>query len=148
MLDIENILAQWDKDSVIDSLELDSASINSAKLHAKYLEMISITRLEIKRNENKLNTLLKNKYLWYNGKLNKEEMDNLGWSYDPLDGLKIMKGDMDLFYNSDSDIMTAKSKIDYLKNTEHTLKEILDNIRWRAQNIKNIITWRQFTSGS
>ena len=27
------------------------------------------------------------------------------------------------------------------------LKEIMDNIKWRHQNIKNMIEWRKFTSG-
>lgn len=147
MLDNEQILAQWKKDCVIDDLLLDDASRESAKLHSKYLEMMSITRLEIKRREQQFKVLLKNKWLHYNGKLSKEEIDELGWPYDPLNGLKLLKGDYDKFYDADPDIQKAQAKIEYLKNTEATLKEILDNIKWRHQSIKNAIEWKKFTSG-
>jgi hypothetical protein len=147
MLDIEHILAEWKKDCVIDDLLLDDASRDSAKLHSKYLEMMSITRLEIKRRDQQFKILLKNKWLHYNGKLSKEEIEELGWPIDPLNGLKLLKGDYDKFYDSDVDIQKAQAKIEYLKNTEYTLKEILDNIKWRHQSIKNTIMWKQFTSG-
>jgi len=54
---------------------------------------------------------------------------------------------MDKFYDSDSDIQDAQSKIAYLQEVCDTLKEILDNVKWRHQTIKNMIEWRKFTSG-
>jgi hypothetical protein len=74
-------------------------------------------------------------------------MDARGWDYDPLNGLKVLKGDMDRFYDSDTDIQNAQMKIDYLKELVATLEEIMGNIRWRHQNIKNMIEHRKFTSG-
>ena len=37
--------------------------------------------------------------------------------------------------------------IEYLKEVCDTTKEIMENIKWRHQNIKNMIEWRKFTSG-
>ena len=91
--------------------------------------------------------LLKNKWLHYNGKLSKEEIDELGWDYDPLDGLTILKGDMDKFYDADPLIQEHQAKMQYTQELIDTLKEILENIKWRHQNIKNIIEWNKFTSG-
>jgi hypothetical protein len=54
---------------------------------------------------------------------------------------------MDRFYDSDTDIQNAQMKIDYLKELVATLEEIMGNIRFRPNNIKNMISWRQFTSG-
>jgi len=108
---------------------------------------LSVSRLQLKRKEAEYHTLLKDKWMWYNGKMTKDEIDARGWDYDPLNGLKVLKGDMDYFYNSDEHIQTAKMKIDYLKELVSTLEEIISNIRWRHQNIKNIIEWRKFTSG-
>jgi len=146
-LRIEDVLEMWKTDSEIDELKLDDASQQSARLHAKYLEMLSVTRLQLKKKEAEFKTLLKDKFLWYNGKMSKDEMDARGWSYDPLNGLKVLKGDMDRFYDSDPDIQNAQMRIDYLKELVATLEEIMNNIRWRHQNIKNMISWRQFTSG-
>jgi len=146
-LRIEDVLDMWKTDSEIDELKLDEASQQSARLHAKYLEMLSVTRLQLKKKEAEFRVLLKDKFLWYNGKMSKDEMDARGWNYDPLNGLKVLKGDMDRFYDSDSDIQNAQMKIDYLKELVSTLEEIMGNIRWRHQNIKNMIEHRKFTSG-
>jgi len=147
MLKLDDVLKMWERDSVIDEMNLDTASIDSAKLHSKYLEMLSVTKLQLKKKEMDFKVLLKNKYLWYNGKLSKAEMDTLGWGYDPLNGLKILKGEMDHFYDADPDIQAAQGQIEYFKTLIDTLSEILDNVKWRHQTIKNAIAWRQFTSG-
>jgi len=146
-LRIEDVLEMWKTDSEIDELKLDEASQQSARLHSKYLELLSVTRLQLKRKESEFRVLLKDKFLWYNGKMSKDEIDARGWSYDPLNGLKVLKGDMDRFYDSDSDIQNAQMKIDYLKELVAVLEEIMGNIRWRHQNIKNMIEHRKFTSG-
>lgn len=147
MLNLEEVLKMWTKDSEIDDLRLDEASKNTAKLHAKYLEMLSVTKLQLKRRDMEFKVLLKNKWLWYNGKLSKDEIDSLGWEYDALNGLKILKGEMDYYYNSDPHIQEAQAKIDYLKTLIETLEEIINNIRWRHSTIKNMIDWRRFESG-
>ena len=148
MIRLEDVLAMWKKDSEIDEMNLDAASIQSAKLHSKYLELLSITKLQLRRREMEFKVLLKNKWLHYHGKLSKAEIDQLGWSYDPLNGLKVLKGDMNYFFDSDKDIQDLQAKIEYLKALIETLDEIMQNIKWRHQNIKNIIEWRRFTSGA
>tara|TARA_Y100001937_G_scaffold122177_1_gene182122 strand:+ start:1224 stop:1670 length:447 start_codon:yes stop_codon:yes gene_type:complete len=147
MNNLEDILEMWKKDSVIDEMNLDETSRQSAKLHGKYLELLSVNRIRLKKAELDFKVLLKDKWLHYNGKMSKEEMDSRGWDYDPLGGLTVLKGDMDYYYDSDPIIQKAQTKIKYLEEVVDTLKEILENIKWRHQNIKNMIEWRKFTSG-
>ena len=137
----------WKKDSEIDDVRLDEASKKSASLHSKYLELLSIYKLQLKKKEGEFNILLKNKWLWYNGKLSKPQIDALGWEYDALNGLKILKGEMDYYYNSDPHIQEAKARIDYFKTTIDTLEEIINTLRWRHSVVKNMIDWRRFESG-
>ena len=147
MNNLEDILEMWKKDSVIDDMNLDETSRQSAKLHGKYLELLSIHRIRLKKAELDFKVLLKDKWLHYNGKMSKEEMDSRGWNYDPLNGLTVLKGDMDYYYDSDPIIQKAQTKIKYLEEVVDALKEILENVKWRHQNIKNMIEWRKFTSG-
>jgi hypothetical protein len=147
MIKLDDVLEMWKKDSVIDDINIDKSSIESAKLHSKYLEILTIYKLHVKKKEMEFKVLLKDKWLWYNNKMTKAEIDERGWDYDPTSGLKLLKGDMEYFYNSDPHIQRAQSHIDYLKTTVDAVSEILENIKWRHQNIKNIISWRQFTSG-
>jgi hypothetical protein len=147
MINLEEIFKMWAKDSEIDDLRLDEASKKSASLHAKYLEMLSVSKLQLKRKDMEFKVLLKNKWLWYNGKMPRDEIDKLGWEYDALNGLKVLKGEMDYYYNSDPHIQEMQAKIDYLKTLIETLEEIINNIRWRHSTIKNMIDWRRFESG-
>ena len=147
MNNLQEILEMWKADTVIDEVNLDEASRDSAKLHGKYLELISINRMKLKKAELEFKVLLKDKWMHYNGKLSKEQIDEKGWDYDPLNGLTVLKGGMDYYYDSDPVIQEAQARIEYLKEVVDTLKEIIDNIKWRHQTIKNMIEWRKFTSG-
>lgn len=147
MNNLQEILKMWKEDSVIDDMNLDEASRQSAKLHSKYLELLSVNRLKLKKLELEFKVLLKDKWLHLNGKMSKEDIDEKGWDYDPLKGLTVLKGDMDYYYDSDPVIQEHQAKMQYLIELCDTLKEILENVKWRHQNIKNMIEWRKFTSG-
>ena len=147
-MNLEELRKEWSKDCEIDDIELDKSSLEIPKLHAKYQDLLSSKILVMKQYQYKYDTLLKNKWLWYNGKMSQEQIQELGWSDDPLDGLKIMKNDLQLFYNSDKDIQELNAKIEYLKVTIEYLKECMQNITWRHQTIKNTIDWRKFMAGS
>ena len=147
MNNLQTILDMWKEDSIIDEMALDESSRQSAKLHGKYLELLSVNKLKLKKQEAEFKVLLKDKWLHYNGKMSQEEIDEKGSDYDPLNGLTVLKGDMDYYYDSDPVIQEAQAKIEYLKEVCDTTKEILENIKWRHQNIKNMIEWRKFTSG-
>lgn len=148
MIDLKNIHEMWAKDCVIDNMNLDEASRQSPILHAKYLELLSTTRLMLKRAEFSQKNLLKQKWLYYNGKLDHEHIVELGWEPDPFDGLKILKGEMEYYYDADPEIQKSEEKIQYYKTIIETLTEIVDNIKWRHQTIGNMIKWRQFESGN
>ena len=145
---MKTILEEWEKDCVIDDMNLDESSRITPTLHAKYLQLLSNHKLMLRRAEFKQKELLKDKWLYYNGKMTQEEVETRGWDPDPFDGLKIMKGEMDYYYDADPDIQRSEEKIQYYKVTIDTLTDIIDNIKWRHQTIGNIIKWRQFQSGN
>ena len=117
------------------------------KLHAKYQDLLTSKILVLKQYQNKYNELLKDKWLWYNGKMDEETVREKGWEPDPFNGLKIMKNDMQIFFNADKDLQDLNAKIEYLKVTVDFLKECMQNITWRHQTIRNTIDWRKFMAG-
>jgi len=148
-MNIEDLLEMWGEDSKIDEHNLDDTTIRGAVLHSKYLELHSVAKLRLKKKEQDLSILKKDKWLWFNGKMDKEEIDKHGWAYDPFNGMnKPLKTDLQQFYDSDKDIMDASMQIEYQKTYVEVCKEILDNIKWRHTQIKNIIDWRRFQSGA
>jgi hypothetical protein len=148
MMNVEEILEMWSKDSEIHENHLDKSSVETAKMHSKYLELYTVSKLQLKRLRLKISSLKKDKWLYYTGKMTKEDMDDRGWDYDPYKGgIKPLKGDMDYYYDADPDIQELVAKIEYQETVVETLEEIMTNIRWRHSTIKNIIDWHKFTSG-
>ena len=148
MIDLQQILEMWKEDSVIERNNLDETSRTTPALHAKYLELLAQAKLAKKRAEFQQKTLLKQKWLYYNGKMTQEEIEQNGWVPDPFDGLKVLKGEMEHYYDSDPEIQKSEEKIVYWKTIIETLTDIIDNIKWRHQTIGNMIRWRQFESGN
>ena len=138
----------WAKDCIIEDMKLDESSRQTPILHAKYLELLSTVKLQLKRAEFSQKTLLKQKWLYYNGKMDQETVVELGWNPDPFDGLKILKGELDYYYDSDPEIQKSEEKIQYYKTLIETLTDIISNITWRHQTIKNMIEWKKFSSGN
>lgn len=143
LAEIEN---EWEKDSVIGN-DLSQASLDTPKLHAKYLRALTRARVLAKKSQQEQYTLLKKKWLYYEGKMSKEELEAEGWDPDPFNGLKVLRGQMDYYYNADPEIQESEKKIEYYKNRIEILKEILDNLKWRHQVIRNAIEWRKYESG-
>ena len=85
----------WQKDCIIDNYQLDETSRQTPILHSKYIQLWSTAKLELRRTEFEQKRLLKEKWLYYNGKMDQKTIEEKGWVADPFDGLKILKGEMD-----------------------------------------------------
>ena len=148
MMDLKTILDEWKGDCEISEMHLDETSREVPILHSKYLDKLMNAKLILKRCEFEQKILLKQKWLYYNGKMDQDEIEKLEWNPDPFDGLKILKGEMNYYYDADPEIQKSEEKIQYWKTTIDTLTEIIDNLKWRHQTISNIIKWKQFESGN
>lgn len=147
MLTLESTLEEWQTDCKIDEHNLVRSTVEIAKLHAKYLQVLSINKLQLKKAKIKQQTLLLEKWKYYNGKLSQDEIEAHGWEYDPFNGIKVIKGDMNRYYDADVDIQISEEKIAYYKTFVETLTEIVENLKWKHQSIGNIIKWKQFEAG-
>ena len=145
---LSDIQEMWKKDCQIDDIELDRSSLQVPILHAKYSEILANQKLIQIRYENQLKDLQKDKWLWYTGKLSQEEIQEKNWDYDPFNGLTILKSDYDKFFGADRDIQKAIEKLEYCKVVVEYLQDIVSQLTWRHQTIKNIIEWRRFMAGS
>jgi len=148
MIDLKKVHEMWQTDCIINNNQLDDTSRQTPILHAKYIQMWSTAKLELRRAEYDQKRLLKDKWLYYNGKMDQETIKEKGWVPDPFDGLKVLKGEMEYYYDSDPEIQKSEEKIQYWKTVIETLTEIIDNLKWRHQTISNIIKWKQFESGN
>jgi len=145
---LDDVLSEWKKDSVIQKMDLDESSRNTPILHAKYLEMLMSAKLKLKRKQQEQKVLLRDKWMHFSGKLAKDEIDDHGWDYDPFNGATVLKSDYSYYFEADPDLQKNDASITYWKTMVETLQEIVDNLKWRHQTIKNMIEWHRFTSGA
>lgn len=146
---LDDIMKMWEVDCEIDDLALDDETKKTSKLHAKYLALVNVNRLQRAKLDSDLDSLKKDKWLYYTGKMTKQEMDSRGWQYDPFGGAtKPLKSELSFYTDSDADIVTIKQKIEYQKTIGNLLEEIMNNLRWRHTHVKNIIDWKKFVSGT
>ena len=83
---LDDIMRMWQVDCEIDDLALDDETKKTSKLHAKYLELVNVNRLQRAKLDSDLDTLKKDKWLYYTGKMTKQDMDSRSWAYDPFNG--------------------------------------------------------------
>lgn len=147
-LDLEKIMEEWAIEGKIPTHQLDETARQTPSLHAKYLKLRQLARLKLDDLKHLQKILLKEKWLYYNGKMDEKTLKDKGWEPDPFNGLRILKGEMDYYYDSDPEIIASEKKIKYYESVDETLTEILEHIKWRHQNIKNVIEWRKFEAGA
>ena len=138
-MNLEKIEELWAKDAekFFDHRDLPELlandSMETPKLHAKYLQLHNEFKLMMSDAQTKYKKLYKDKWLYYNGKA-----PSSVYAEKPFD-LKVLKGDLDMFIDSDEDVCRAKQKIDYLETCINSIDRILKEIHNRGFAIKNTI---------
>ena len=145
---LDDIKEMWKIDCEIDDIELDKSSLEVPKLHAKYSELLTDNSLRLKKLNLKYQVALRDKWMYFNGKMDDETIKEKGWNLAPLDGLKVLKNDLHIFFNSDEELQRLNAQVEYYKEIDAFLKRCMENITWRHQTIKNTIDWRKFMAGS
>jgi len=132
------------QDMPIDDTELDIESLKIPQLHNKYLNIFHDEKLILCKAETDYKSLLKTKWEYYTGKLDEEQLEEYGWEPFPF---KILKNDIQLYLDADSELIKLKNKIQYQKEKVSYLESILKSINNRQWSIRGAIDWRKFISG-
>jgi hypothetical protein len=146
MATIEELLNEWDEDSVMDDNHISDESIRVPKLHAKYVRYLIQAKLKIAKLQNDFNVLKKTKFRYYRGELSREELTELQW--EQWQGVKPLKNELDQFLDGDSDLNNMKVKIEYLQTMVYLLESILGQIKARDWQIRNMLEHKKFLAGS
>lgn len=141
----DDIYKEWEKDGEIKMDRLSSESANIPSLHNKYYRMYITEGLRLKKLRAEYKQLVKLKTEYYKGTLDSEELKEYGWPPQPL---KIMRQDIPTYIEADSDLITKSLKIGLVEANVEYLESIIRQINNRGYQIKNIIDFERFKSGS
>lgn len=139
---LDELKAQVQKDlPVLNDERLDTESLRNQELYSKYLDYKTNFELLLHRSKGEYKVLYREKWEYYGGK-----SDAKVYATKPFD-LKVLKTDLNIYIESDEDIIKIEHKISYLETVVKYLDGVLKSINSRGWDIKNAISWRQFESG-
>lgn len=142
---LDEIHKLWEIDSVIDKTKLVDESLRKPLLHYKYYKILIDETLILKKMESKFKTLKLEKTEFYSDGPTKETQEK-GWKY-PSKGI-ILKKDVPLYVESDSDIIELNLKTDLQQEKVDYLISIIKTVSDRDWTIKNAVEVLKFNAGS
>ena len=107
---LDDIMALWSKDCDLDRTELGEESLKIPQLHSKYFNIFSKERLLLRKLETDQKVLHKQKYEWFNGTMDIDDLTELSWEPNPL---KILRTDIGQYIDADQDIIQLNLKLAY-----------------------------------
>lgn len=142
---LEEIYAEWDKDSNIDTTDLGNESIKIPSLHNKYFKVYTSEKLLLRKYEAEMKELKLEKYEFYTQGPSKDSMEK-GWSM-PARGM-ILKQEMPMYMEGDKELIAQSLKIGYQQEKIELLESIIKSLVNRGFQIKAAIDWHKFTMGA
>ena len=137
----DELQALADKDLKINDTELDLESLKTPQLHNKYMKFHNQYTNLLKKAEQDLARLTREKWEYYTGKA-----DPSVYQERPFN-LKILKQDVDKYLKADDELVKLEQKVTYVQSVVDYLDKTVKIISNRGFQIKNAIDWRKFTSG-
>ena len=138
---LDELKLQVKKDLEVDDETLDKESYKNQELYAKYLDHKTNFELLLYKAKGDYKILFKDKWEYYGGKA-----DAKIYVTKPFD-LKVLKTDLNIYIESDEEIIKLEHKIAYLETTIKYIDGVLRSIQSRGSEIKNAISWKQFEAG-
>jgi len=137
----DELQALADKDLKINDTELDLESLKTPQLHNKYMKFHNQYTNLLKKAEQDLARLTREKWEYYTGKA-----DPSVYQQKPFN-IKLLKPDVDKYLKSDDELIKLEQKVTYIQSVVDYLDRTVKIISNRGFQIKNAIDWRKFTSG-
>lgn len=137
----EEIHRMASEDLKIDRFNLVNEATRTPVILSKYLEIYRNEKAMLHTLTSKFSVLKKDKWEYYSGKASPEVYEQ-----HPFDK-KILRQDVDIYLESDEEIINLSNKINIQKEKCFYLEKILRGIEQREFSIKNAITMIKFDAG-
>ena len=140
---LDQLLSEWDNDAKIDTTDAGKEMIRIPLLHSKYNKYLTLHKLACLRKESELAKLRKLKWMYYNGKLDQQELVKLGWEMFPF----TLKSDLNIYMDADDDVIKIKSQITLHDECVQYCTYVMKEINNRTWQMKEWMTWARFEVG-
>ena len=125
----------------VNDERLDTEALKNQELYAKYLDHKSRFELLLHKAKGDYKKMYREKWEYYGGKA-----DAKVYAAKPFD-LKVLKTDLQMYINSDEDILNLQGKIAYYESIVKYIEGIIKSIDNRGWDIRNATDWKKFEAG-
>jgi len=143
-MNIEDIVTEWKEDAKYDRLELGEEALRCSNLHSKYMEIYYKEQSIRIKLQNDLNIIRKERWEYWNGKLDEKTIRDKGWEPQPL---TILKSDITIYLETDEYVSRLNMRVQLQEEKIKIVDQIIKHIANRGFNIKSAIAYEQFKSG-
>jgi hypothetical protein len=140
---LESLLTNWEKDAIIDRTDPGKELLRIPILHAKYNRFLTLHNLALKRSLIEASRVKKLKWLYYTGKMDKSELDKLGW--EPFQFT--LKSDISVYIEGDPDIGNLNKKKAYHEEASSVCTYVMKELNNRTWQLKEFCTMERFIQG-
>ena len=140
---LDNILKMWENVSVVDKTEPSSELTRVPQLHSKYLNILTSHKIAAKKAFFDLQRMKKVKWEYYTGKMDKETLDQYGW--EPFQFT--LKSDVSTYMEADEDMIRLNEKKVYHDEVVSVVEYIMNELKSRTFQLRDIISWEKFIGG-
>lgn len=141
---IDELISEWEKDAQVDTTNPGGEMIRIPVVHSKYNKYLSLHKLAKARREAEFDKLRKLKWMYYNGKLSQQELNDLGWDPFPF----TLKSDVNVYMDADDDIIKAKSTLSFHDECISFCTYVMKELNNRTWQMKEFMAWERFERGS
>ena len=139
---LEEIEAEIEADSKIDSADLDRESLKIPILHAKYYRIFMGEVRLLKGLERDYKVMRLDKTHYYLGKATDEV-----YAQNPLTH-RILRTDVDMYLDADDELSRVRMNMDFQKAKVDMLEGFIKNLSFRNNTIRNAIDFVRFKNGA
>lgn len=142
---VDEIRVMWKTDAVIDQNHLEKSELQNGILHSRYIDLLVDYKRELALLERDFNKMKKIKIAYYKGQMSQEELTELNWQ--PYQFIISNKNELLDVLSLDDDLNNFTIKIQEINIGIELLQSIIDKIKNKSWQIKNIIEIKKFNAG-
>lgn len=142
---VDEIRVMWKTDAIIDQNHLEKSELQNGILHSRYIDLLVDYKRELALLERDFNKMKKIKIAYYKGQMSQEELTELNWQ--PYQFIISNKNELLDVLSLDDDLNNFTIKIQEINIGIELLQSIIDKIKNKSWQIKNIIEIKKFNAG-
>lgn len=142
-MNLAELLAEWDKDGVVDPADYRKTQEKTLELHSKYLREFATVMTSLKVLECEMRKLRLDKHEHYQHGPSKEHPK---WKM-PACGRITLKSDIPIYIDADEDVIVLNENITALETRKDCVKMIIDQIGKRQWSLNELMKHERFKAG-